>query len=528
VDAGLPAVDAGVDAGQVADAGPTDAGVDGGTDAGIDAGIDAGSDADAGIDAGSDAGIDAGFDAGPSLEIDAGPANALITIDPTRPGLTVPDDFLGLSVEWNHIPDYLGDNAGSPRASVVRLLNNLSIDGHHPVLRIGGNSEDKAFWNPSGAALPSGTTVSIDATHLSILSSLHASTGSTFILGLNLNHTDATNAAALVTASLAALGSGSVNAFELGNEPDLYVLNGFRPLWYSPPFYQADFDGYFPALSMAASNQRLYAAPAVYGTSWLTSNLASFLTAEQGRVGLVTVHRYPFNVCLTMVGAPTIPSLFTTTATTDYATTFAPFLPTVTAAGVKLRVAEMNSISCGGVAGVSDVFAAGLWSLDAMFQLASIGAAGVNLHTGARYAVFDFDTSGALQVRGLYYGMLLFSRATGHQGRLLPVTVSSALQVRAWATLGNDGATRIAVINEDLSQPAEVRLVIPSRAAASQWKLTAPTLDATTAITFGAQTFQGSVDGSPSGSAAGEPVSTQSGTFRLALAPGSAALIVAP
>jgi hypothetical protein len=164
-----------------------------------------------------------------------------------------------------------------------------------------------------------------------------------------------------------------------------------------------------------------------------------------------------------------------------------------------------------------------------LFQLASIGAGGVNLHTGARYAVFDFDASGALQVRGLYYAMLLFSRATAHHGKLVPVTVTSALQVRAWATVGDDGVTRIAVVNEDLSQGAEVRLSVGSRSgAASQWRLSAPSLDTTTAITFGAQTFAGSVDGLPSGSASGAVVNTQAGAYRLTLGPGSAALVVVP
>lgn len=471
-----------------------------------------------------DAGFDAGLDAGVEPPFDAGPANVVIAVDPTQPGLTVPDDFLGLSIEWNHVPDVLGDNAGQLRPAVTQLLQNFAVDGHHPMLRIGGNSEDKAYWNPAGGALPSGATVSVTDTHLSILHALNAATGSRFVLGLNLARSDATNASALVQAATTALGVDAVAAFETGNEPDLYFPSGYRPFYYSPISYQSDFDGYFPSLSMAASNRAAFAGPAVYGSTWLTG-LGGWLSAEQGRLGMVTVHHYPFNVCLTQVGAPTIPTLFTDVGTTQFATTFASSVQTTKAAGLPFRVAEMNSISCGGVLGVSDVFAAGLWGLDAMFQLASIGASGVNLHGPGHYAVFDFDTSGALEVRGLYYAMLLFSHATAQQGRLVPVTVTSALQVRAWATRGSDGVTRVALVNEDLTQSAQVALTVTSRTGAGQaWHLSAPTLDATTAITFGAQTFQGSVDGTPSGANTSESVPAHQGTYRLTLGPGSATL----
>jgi hypothetical protein len=532
-DGGLEPV---VDAGMVRDAGVViDAGVVMVVDAGLDAGlvqVDAGAPVDAGtLDAGTpvDAGavVDAGqpVDAGTLPELDAGPPNILIVVDPTTLGTQVPDDFLGLSVEWNHVTDYLADGAGTVRPLVVNLLSNFAADGHTPLLRIGGNSEDKAYWNPTAGALPSGATISVENTHLSILSALHTATGSRFILGLNLARSDAANAAALVQAADTTLGASSVAAYELGNEPDLYFYPmGYRPFYYSLLGYQSDVDGYWSSLPTGAR----YASPAVYDTTWL-SGLSGFLLAERTHLSLVTVHHYPFNVCLTMVGAPTIPTLFTAAATTDYARLFAPFVVTAGQSGLKLRVAEMNSISCGGVTGVSDVFGAGLWGLDSMFQLASIGAAGVNLHGPSRYSVFDIDSTGALKVRGLYYAMLLFSRATSHQGRLVPVTVTGTFQVRAWATVGSDGHTRVAVVNEDFGQTAQVSLTIPSHVTpGTQWQLTAPSMSETTNIHLGAQTFQGSTDGLPLGSSAGDVVRTQQGAYRVTLTPGSATVIDVP
>lgn len=48
-----------------------------------------------------------------------------------------------------------------------------------------------------------------------------------------------------------------------------------------------------------------------------------------------------------------------------------------------MRVAEMNTISNSGKRGVSDVFAAALWTLDASFEVADAGGVGVNFHQGA-------------------------------------------------------------------------------------------------------------------------------------------------
>ncbi len=245
----------------------------------------------------------------------------------------------------------------------------------------------------------------------------------------------------------------------------------------------------------------------------------------------MTLHRYPYNVCvLGQLGAPTIPDLFAPTATTEYATTFAPAVVTASQAGLKLRIAEMNSVSCGGVPGVSDVFASGLWGADVLFELSSVGVAGANIHTPGHYPVFDFNgPNGALEVRGLYYGMWLFSRATAQHGQLLPATTTSSHQVRAWATLGTDGVARVALINEDLQSPAVVAVSLGNRTVNGlAWHLTAPTLDTATAITFGGQTFDGSTDGNPLGSAQPSTVVLTNGTYRVALSPGSAALLTVP
>ena len=178
---------------------------------------------------------------------------------------------------------------------------------------------------------------------------------------------------------------------------------------------------------------------------------------------------------------------------------------------------------------MSDVFAAGLWGLDVMFELASVGAAGMNFHTPSHYAVFDFDSRGNLEVRGLYYAMLVFSRTTAAAGRWAPVTVQSQLQVRAWATVGSDRVARLAIVNEDLQNSATAMVTFGTRTSVGQiWPLTASAIDATTDITFGSETYLGSTDGSPVGSSAGAPLGNFGAGYQVVLGPGSAALLTVP
>ncbi len=150
-----------------------------------------------------------------------------VTVDVSHPGNAVPDDFLGVSIEWSHVADVLGDRAGHVRPDVVDLMGNFAADGHAPVVRIGGNTEDRVVWDPNGDPVPDGD-VAVDASDLSILADLATSGGVTYVLGLNLAADDPAGAAALATAAVAALPKGSIQAFEVGNEPDLYTFEGYR------------------------------------------------------------------------------------------------------------------------------------------------------------------------------------------------------------------------------------------------------------------------------------------------------------
>jgi hypothetical protein len=439
-----------------------------------------------------------------------------VDVDPTAPGTQIPDDFLGISVEWSSVPDYLGDSTGGVRPTVVTLLRAFEAEDHRVSVRIGGNSEDLAWWNPLGETPPPGVTINIGPTHLSTLAALAEVLNTRLILGLNLALDDPVIAASLVNAVYGAIPREVVQAFEMGNEPDLYVADSHhRGLGYGWNAYLADMEAFRDGIAARVPPETPFAAPALANQSWLL-NMGNFCTREKDNLALVTTHVYPYTNCYNLAPGPG--ALLTEYATSAIRAIYKPVAAAVHEAGMAYRMAEMSSVSCGGADGVSNVYAAALWCADIAFQLASAGLDGLNFHTPAYYAVFTLDPSGAPVVKPPYYGMRFFSLATAQHGRLLPVVVKTPVRVHAWATLGDDGAVRVAMINLDKARDAAISLRAPGRSeAATLVRLRAPALNSRDGLTLGGQTWDGSVDGQPLGTATSEPVTYDTGAYKVPL-----------
>jgi hypothetical protein len=451
----------------------------------------------------------------------------IVKVDPGTPGTLIPDDFLGISVEWNSVPDYLGDSAGGARPTVVTLLRSFEAESHRISVRIGGNSEDLAWWNPLGATPPPGVTINIGPVHLSTLAAVAEVLQTRLILGLNLVLDDPVIAANLIEAVYGAIPREKVQAFELGNEPDLYRTEGARRgLGYGWNSYLADMEAFRDGISALVPPETPFAAPSLSSRSWLL-NMGTFCTKEKDNIALVTTHVYPFTNCYNLAPGPE--ALLTDYATSGIGASYKPVAAAVHAAGMTHRMAEMSSVSCGGADGVSNVYAAALWCADIAFQLASAGLDGLNFHTPAYYAVFTLDSFGVPVVKPPYYGMRFFSLATAKHGRLLPVTVTTPAHVHAWATLGDDGAVRVAMINLDRTCGGIISLSMPGRSeAATLMRLRAPALNAKSGLTLGGQTWDGSVDGQPLGAATSEPVVYDKGAYKVSLPSLEAVVITVP
>ncbi len=343
----------------------------------------------------------------------------------TRP---IPLGFLGISLEYPAVEAYAGNDPQALNPVFEQLIRNL---GPAPELRIGGDSADWTWWPVAGLTRPPGVTFTLDERWLSVTRALARSLGARLILGINLEAASTQVAAAEASALTGGIGASSIEAFELGNEPELY--GSFA--WYRTPDgrtvtgrpHDYDFNAFsddFTAVGGAVSEPPL-AGPSFGGLGWI-GHVAEFLRAEP-RVRVVTLHRYPLQLCFTKPGSPrypTIANLLSDRASAGLADGFVGAAGIAHAHGLPVRIDELNTVACGADAAISNTFASALWSLDTLFQMARVGIDGVNIHTfpGAGYELFRFIRAGGRwrgSVAPQYYGLLMFAQAAPPGSQLL-------------------------------------------------------------------------------------------------------------
>ncbi len=476
-----------------------------------------------------------------TLAVPAGAASAdtlSATVSTTPTGVSMPPGFVGVSFEYRAMHQYTGRDPRAINPVLVSLLQGLA-PSQAPIIRIGGNSTDDTWWPIRGMIPQGGIYYRLTKGWLRTTQALAADLGAKLILGINLAAGRPAIAAAEGRAFLSGIGRQYISDFEIGNEPDLYPVFP----WYrdrrgrvfrrrSHGYDLAAFTKQFTQWAHALPDIPL-AGPAVSGPAWMRG-LDGFIKAEP-RLNLVTYHRYPLRNCTTDPTDPTfpsIPNLLADSASAGLAAPLSPFLKTAAGHHLGLRIAEMNSASCEGKAGVSDTFASALWALDTMFNFASRGVAGVNFHMlpGSHYELFTVSqtAAGAWQafVHPEYYGLMLFAQAFPPGARLLPVTAPAG-PVKAWGTVGPDGTVRVTCINQDATAEHDVAVTLPGATnPGSVETLAAPSLAATTGVTLGGQSFgDETATGTLPGPPATTPVAPAAGVYTVPVAPGSASML---
>jgi hypothetical protein len=323
------------------------------------------------------------------------------------------------------------------------------------------------------------------------------------------------------------------SAVRVGNEPDVY---GVFP-WYMGRHGRVfardaayDLNAYVRQIARwAATLPRMpLAGRATAKLPWMV-RLPALLRAAP-RLKVVTVHCYALKGCQTNPGSPAYPSianLLSDRASSGLADALRQYIAAAHADGLQFRVDELNSAAlagCLGRTGISDTFASALWMVDALFNMASVGVDGVNVHSlpGAAYEPFTFErtrTGWRGSVRPDYYGMLMFAHAFPPGARLLPVR-SAGGPVKVWATRAANGTTRVVLINKD-SREHEVALTVDLPRARIEW-LRAPSAGATGGVTLGGSAVR------PNGvlpTPRRQPISPRFGRYRIDLPPASAALL---
>ena len=422
------------------------------------------------------------------------------TVGTGSPGRAVPAGFLGLSLEYPGVEPYAGGNPAAIDPVFLQLVRNLAVP--QPVLRIGGDSSDWTWWPVEQMARPPGVAYGLTPRWMSVTRQVAEALGARLILGINLEADSPELAAAEAQALIAALGPSSVQALELGNEPELYGAFPWyrtaagRPVTGRSSHY--DFDAFLSDFMRIAGvlPQVPLAGPSVSGPGW-SRQLGRFIAAEP-QVRILTLHHYPLQLCFAARHAPSVAGLLTPAASTGLAESFGPYAALAHSHGRQLRVDELNTVSCGADPTVSQSFASALWVLDALFEMVRAGVDGVNIHTfpGAGYGLFSFrhkHGSWSATVAPEYYGLLMFAEAAPAGARLLAV---SGGPLKVWATRGADGRIRVVTINKG-GRAETLRLRLPGASgAASLERLEAPSVSARSGVSlggfsFGARTFTG-------------------------------------
>jgi hypothetical protein len=193
---------------------------------------------------------------------------------------------------------------------------------------------------------------------------------------------------------------------------------------------------------------------------------------------MVTGHLYPYSACVKNPKSssyPTVARVLSRHAAWAFAADTTSAVAVAHQAGLKFRLTEFNSVTCGGKAGVSNTFATALWAPDALFTAMRAGVDGANLHVRENTvnAAFTINRSG-LQPRPLLYGLMLFTRTLGPQAQLVRLHLAAprSLNLSAWAVQVRGRILHVLLIDKG-SRTVRVDLRLPASAPGSVQRLLA-------------------------------------------------------
>jgi hypothetical protein len=332
-------------------------------------------------------------------------ANVTVTFSTTP--FTLNPTFLGFSYEKSYLTQNLF------RADNTALINCFSQAGDSGILRIGGRSVDLTGWNGEQGT---GPIVQADVDRLAGFMNALPS-GWKVIYGINCTNNNDTDASAESSYVKNALGSRLLS-FEIGNETEQYKMSetSFITLWSSLKSYVK------PNGPMEGPDE------GGGSTSYTTIFADSQSNSPSSFISLLTQHYYrdtPAHWVNNPTGAmtnllspdPNLPGYLSTLVSKAY-TDHVP---------QGFRMDEDNSLSGGGMSGVSDAFGAALWSLDFMGTGARYNCTGVNFHGGSNspYTPIYDDHTSVTGVGPDLYGMKMFSLLPGGNACNATITTNS-------------------------------------------------------------------------------------------------------
>ncbi|KAJ6514298.1 glycoside hydrolase family 79 protein [Mycena vitilis] len=340
-------------------------------------------------------------------------------------GLSIPihGTFFGFSIEMSVIEQLMGKNSSFIQVPLLNLFSNLVERGGGLHVRIGGNTQEYAYYVPE---LPDGRMIAkeLSATNnptrtpavtytkdlFYMLSNISSHVNVKWYIGVPFNDTSNFRFE-IVEYSNAILGDNLIG-MQVGNEPDLYARHQHRPDTYSPQDYVNDFGLLVKALAADpnVTTRNNLIGPSLAGT-WTAESVWDTGFADQfsTSLGALSVEHYPIDNCFARYGLGTFhdpqtifPTFLTHAAAVGGCSKYLGSSALAQAAGKPFLMFETNSGSCGGFPGISNSFGGALWALDYGLQMAYSNFSGALFHIGGQNVFYNPFTAAPTNVSRYY------------------------------------------------------------------------------------------------------------------------------
>jgi hypothetical protein len=429
-----------------------------------------------------------------------GKVRVVLSIPKEAIGPRMPIDFIGLSYEVQQLADpsfFSAQNSG-----LIHEFKALSSTG---VLRLGGNTSEFAYWKPTPdspepehpqvrevTGEPKARYYGVTVEAVRNLEEFLRATGWTCVYGIGMG-TNTPARAAEEAAFVAETLGNRLQYFQIGNEADLFDRHLRDPKAWSAKTYLQEWLTLARAIAIRVQAAK-FGMPDVAGAvSWLTEIADQWPSIQAPPQVTTLTHHYYFGGPATNPEV-NISNLLKPATMQKVQNTASIATAAASKIGARVRMIEGNTCYRGGKPGVSDVFAAALWSADYSLLLASNDYSGVNLHGGTGKSVANsvggsLPGDALLQANGetpeqiaahphpfytpvatfgseyllepVAYGLKFAGSFSG--GTLLKTEFSTKLQdagvnATAYAAKLPGGHTSVIILNKDAAVDVEVEL----------------------------------------------------------------------
>jgi hypothetical protein len=433
------------------------------------------------------------------------PAPIKLSIPNEATGPHMPAEFIGLSYEVQELanPEFFS----AKNTGLIRAFKKISSRG---VLRLGGNTSEFGWWKPAPdspepehpktrevVGEPNAFFYPVTSEAVRNLAAFLDATGWSCLYGINMGTNTPARAAQEAEFVAKTLGP-RLHYFQIGNEADLFGRHLRDSQTWSAQTYLAEWLTIARAISARVPSARFGMPDIATDMEWLPQIADAWGSVSNKPQVITLTHHYYFG------GPPSnpdvnVPNLMAPAAMAKVQKMADTAKAAADKMDIRVRMTEGNTCYRGGKPGVSDVFAAALWSADYSLLLASNNYSGINLHGGTGSIVASglggvmfgdlvLKAQGATPaeiathphpyyspiarfgadyvLEPVAYGLMFAGSLTG--GTLIQADLTSQLQAAgvdasAYAAKLADGRTSVIVLNKDAKNDLSLQLDFAAR-----------------------------------------------------------------